>query len=82
MALNTRKLKKPLKPKNEVILKALPPGLLDNLPPDDQRAIRAVVGKRIALNEYDTDGRAELEFKDKGKTIHFIWVDPKFIEPC
>jgi hypothetical protein len=51
------------KPKKKVILKALPPGFLNNLPAVDQRAIRAAVGKPIRLNEYDADGRAELEFR-------------------
>jgi hypothetical protein len=32
------------------------------------------------LNEYDADGRAELEFTDSEDMIHFIYVDPKFIE--
>jgi len=60
----------------------LPPGLLDGLPEEDQQAIRAVIGKRVVLNEYDLDGRAELEFTDKHEVSHFIYVDPKFIEPC
>ena len=69
------------KPKEKVILKELPPGLLDNLPTEDQRAISEVVGKPVMLNEYDADGRAELEFTDREDVIHFIYVDPKFIEP-
>lgn len=68
-------------PENKVILKGLPPGFLDNLPLEDQRAIQAVVGKRVRLNGYDADGRAELEFKEKRDITHSIWVDPKFIEP-
>jgi hypothetical protein len=70
------------KAKQKVILKVVPPGLLDNLPAADQRAIRAAVGKPVRLNEYDSDGRAELEFIDKNDVIHFVYVDPKFIEPC
>lgn len=71
---------KRLKPRSKVILKGLPPGFLDGLPLEDQRAIRAVVGKHVKFNEYDAYGHAELQFKDEEKIIHFIWVDPKFIE--
>ena len=70
------------KHKKKVILRASPPGFLDDLPLEDQRAIRAVIGKRVTLKEYDADGRAELEFKEKHDIIHSIWVDPRFIEPC
>jgi len=46
----------------QVVLKALPQGFLDDLPVEDQEAISKVVGKTIALNGYEDDGRAELEF--------------------
>src|SRR5216683_656743 len=52
-----RRKKKP-KPGEKVILKALPPGFIDDLPEEDQRAISAVVGKPIILNKYENDGRA------------------------
>ena len=54
-----------LKPGQKVILKSLPPGFIDDLPGEDQRAISAAVGKPINLNKYERDGRAELEFIDK-----------------
>jgi len=57
----------------------MPPGLLDGLPPEDQRAISEVFGKPVLLNEYDDHGRAELEFTDREGVIHFIYVDPSFI---
>jgi len=44
----------------KVILTGLPPGFLDDLPEEDQRAISAVVGKAVKLLGYDQDGRAEL----------------------
>jgi len=59
----------------QVILKALPPGFLDDLPVADQEA----VGKPITLNGYEDDGRAELEFADTEGVIHTIYLDPKFI---
>jgi hypothetical protein len=51
----------------------VPPGLLDDLPTEDRKAISNVVGKPIVLNEYDDDGRAELEFNDAdGNSISFM----------
>jgi hypothetical protein len=56
----------------------LPKGFVDNLPEDDQQAETAVVGRRIQLNRYEEDERAELEFTD-GNGIHFVYVEPKYI---
>jgi hypothetical protein len=71
-----------------VVLVEVPPGLLDGLPEDDQRAIRAMVGKPVMLVGYDDDGRAELFFQDPFTVqahgyshTHTIWVAPQFIEP-
>ena len=64
-----------------VVLVAVPPGLLDGLPDEDQRAITAIVGKPIKLIGYDDIGRAELEFDDPfNDSIHTIWVKPEFIQ--
>jgi hypothetical protein len=69
-----------------VVLTSLPPGLIDDLPREDQRVIKAIVGKPVLLVEYDEDGRAELEFEDpfKGRPgtldcTHTIFVSPEFI---
>ena len=70
--------KKPV-PGETVVLTKIPPGLLDDLPIEDRNAISEVVGKPIALNEYDEDGRAELEFRDSDGIKHFVWVNPRFI---
>jgi hypothetical protein len=52
-------------PGEMVLLKSIPPGLLDGLPQEDQNAIMAIVGKPVLLVEYDDDdGRAELHFDD------------------
>ena len=74
------------KPGDTVVLKSVPPGLLDGLPEEDQRAIEAIVGKPVLLVEYDEDGRAELEFDDPFDGVpgtcnhtHSIWVAPEFI---
>lgn len=66
-------------PGDRVTLTAIPPGLLDGLPAEDQQAIAEVVGKPITLNGYENDGRAELEFKDRSGNFHFIYVSPDFI---
>ena len=58
----------------------LPPGLLDNLPMEDQEAISEIVGRPVVLNGYDELGKAELEFRDKVNTIHFIYVNPDFLK--
>jgi hypothetical protein len=66
---------------NAVVLMEVPPGLFDDLPPDDQEAISEVVGKPIMLKEYDDAGRAGLEFKDRNGDLHHIYVSPRFISP-
>jgi hypothetical protein len=48
------------------------PGLLHGLPARDKRAISEIVGKPILFNEYDPDGRTELEFRNRHGGIHFI----------
>lgn len=75
-ALETRR--KPL-PGDTVVMGEVPHGLLDGLPLEDQHAIRAIVGKPIRLNEYDDEGRAELEFTDSDGSIHFVYVSPDVI---
>ena len=67
------------KPGDTVVLIEVPPGLLDDLPIEDQQAINEVVGKPVLLNDYDNAGRAELEFKDHNGDFHFIYVSPAFI---
>lgn len=67
------------KPGDRVILRECPAGLLDDLPAADQQAISAIIGKPVRLNEYEDDGRAELEFTDADGVIHFLFVRPEFI---
>jgi len=65
-----------------VVLVAVPPGLLDGLPADDQRAITPIIGKPVTFCGYDDIGRAELEFDDPfNDSSHTIWVAPEFIHP-
>jgi hypothetical protein len=67
------------KPGDMVVLERLPPGFLDDLPPEDQLAISEAAGKPMTFNEYADWGHAELEFQDKHGVFHFIYVDPSFI---
>ncbi len=64
------------KPGDTVMLTEVPPGMLDDLPADDQQAINEVVGKPIVLNAYDDAGRAELEFKDRNGDFHWYLRKP------
>jgi hypothetical protein len=66
-------------PGDIVVLKEVPRGLLDGLPIADQRAISEIAGRPVRLNEYDSEGRAELEFTDREGVIHFIYVSPDAI---
>ena len=67
------------KPGGMVVLAKLPPGFLDDLPAEDQRAISEVVGKPILLNGYEDDGRAELQFTDQLGVIHFVYIRPELL---
>jgi hypothetical protein len=69
-------------PGTTVVLKSVPPGLLDGLPERDQRAITAIVGQPVRLVDYDDVGRAELEFTDKSGDIHYIYVKPECLRPA
>ena len=71
-----------------VVLVAIPPGFLDDLDEEDQRAITAIVGQPVELVGYDEDGRAELTFPDpfdvhtdEYSSTHTIWVEMEFIKP-
>jgi hypothetical protein len=68
-----------LKPGDTVVLTAVPPGMLDDLPPEDRQAITEIVGKPILLIQFDEDGRAELEFQDRNGNFHVLYVKPDFI---
>jgi hypothetical protein len=68
------------KPREMALLLGLPQGFLNDLPEDDQAAIREMVGKPILLCGYGQDGRAELEFTSAEGTTHTIYLDPGFIE--
>lgn len=76
--MSDTKTNKP-QPGNMVVLRELPPGLLDDLCEEDGNAMTEIVGKPILLVEYDDKGRAELEFTDRAGVIHFIYVGPEFI---
>jgi hypothetical protein len=64
-------------------LKKLPPGFLDGLPVEDQRAISAIVGVPIRFSGLDNYGHLELEFTElngpKVFIYHSIYVDRKYV---
>ena len=70
------------KPGSRVVLTKEPPNLLQGLSSGAQRAISEIIGKPVLLVGYDGDDRAELEFTDRDKDIHFIYVDPVYIKPA
>jgi hypothetical protein len=69
-------------PGTKVVLKSVPPGLLDGLPQSDQRAIAAIVVQPVRLVDYDDVGRAELEFTDDEGDIHYVYVKPEYLRPA
>jgi hypothetical protein len=68
------------KPGQKVVLKELPPGFVDGLPEEDQKAISAIVGVPVKLSGYDEDGRLELEFVEANGTFHHIYVDRQYVK--
>jgi hypothetical protein len=75
-----RRVTKP-KPGDKVVRKALPPGFIDDLAKEEQRAILARIGRPRMLTGYDRDGRAEFEFMTQHDSIHTLYVDLKFVRP-
>jgi hypothetical protein len=71
------------KPADLAVLIRIPPGMLNDLPDEDHKAISEIVGKPILLREYDEVGRAVLEFSESNGTFHSIYAAPEFIrEPA
>jgi hypothetical protein len=69
------------RPDDTLMLMEVPPGMLDDLPPDEEQALCEGVGKPIMLKEYDDAGRAGLEFKDRNGDLHCIYLSSTFISP-
>ena len=64
---------------DKVVLIAVPPGMVDGLPTEDQQAITQLAGKPILITGYDESGRAELEFHIGSADFRLICVSPEFI---
>jgi hypothetical protein len=64
-----------------VVVTHLPAGWLDDLPPEDQAAITAILGRRIQFSEYDVDheGHVEVVFVDGRGHTHFMNVRAEFV---
>jgi hypothetical protein len=74
------------RPGDMVVLTAVPLGLLDGLPQEDQQAITAMVGQPVLLVGYDDAGTVEISFDDPFdirtdaySNTHSVWVPPAFI---
>jgi hypothetical protein len=63
-----------IKPGDMVVLVSVPSSLIDNLPVDDQIAIRSAIGKKVTFAGISY-GQAEIEFIDESGNRHTIWVD-------
>lgn len=68
------------KPGARVVIVKEPPDIMLGLPDHARIAISEILGKPILLTGYDADGRAELEFRDRNRSMHFIYVDPIYIK--
>jgi hypothetical protein len=68
------------KPGTRVIIVQEPPDLFLGMEENDRDAIAHIIGKPVLLVDYDADGRAELEFKSRSKSIHFVYIDPIYIK--
>jgi hypothetical protein len=64
-----------------VVVTHLPAGWLDDLPPEDQAAITAILGRRIQFSEYDADhdGYVEVVFVDDRGQTHFMNVRAELV---
>ena len=62
-----------------VKLKLVPPGLLEDLPMADRKAILKASASPMRLVEYDEVGRAGLQFTDDRGIIHIIYVNPDLL---
>ena len=71
---------RPLTVGDLVIVCEIPTSLLAGLPAEDQDAISAQRGQKLAIVDFDKSGAAELEFTDVEDVIHTIWIKPVFLE--
>ena len=46
----------------------------------EQEAVAEILEKPVLLVGYDADCRAELSFRDRNKSLHFIYLDPVYIK--
>jgi hypothetical protein len=63
------------------VVVTLPAGWLDDLPPEDQAAITAILGRPIQFSEYDADheGYVEVVFADDRGHTHHMNVRAEFV---
>lgn len=61
-----------------MILKGVPDGFLDDLPANDQQAIRAAIGQTVRIVQSGSE-LTEIEFDDGAGATHSIWVPPSIL---
>jgi hypothetical protein len=70
----------PPRPGDLVLLAGVPEGLIDDLPPEDQHALVMAVGTYVVFVGWDEGGRAEVQFEDSERGIHFLYVAAHFVK--
>lgn len=74
---------KPIREGSYVQLLQIPPGLLEDLPLEDQEAITRAATKPLLVSELMVDFKEddiELQFIAENGTIHFIYVAGKYLQ--
>jgi hypothetical protein len=64
---------------DEVLLLSAPDELLSGLPYEDQSAIKSQIGKVMSVQDFDSQGNVELEFRSGEDMIHFIWIGSSYL---
>jgi len=62
---------------DKVLFKIAPEWLLNDLPIEDQSAIKAQEGKPMEIIGFSEYGYAEMEFTSIDGNFHTIWVKPE-----
>jgi hypothetical protein len=68
------------KPGTRVVITKAPSDLLLGMTEKEQHAISGILNKPVLLVAYDADCRAELSFRDRNKSLRFLYIDPIYIK--
>ena len=70
----------PIRKHDVLTMTRAPEDLTRGLPPEDQSAIRDQVGSTVVVVGFDDHGNVEVEFSDRGGTLHTIWIEPACLQ--